>query len=734
MFFSDDLLTTKKGSFGIVWLMATLGPRNKKITKKQLAAVDLAKTCELIAEPPEPMALRLSGALLVGVARVYNQSFDMFYADVTTFHANLRRSIAIDLSHPSNTMVGGGALELPNDGQIRSELITIGNTDFDWDMSSWDAEFAHVDWNDPLAPGRKRRASSVLSSSQISPASERDGVDTVEDGYVRDLEEEEDYEFEVGRMAKRSRFSASPAYTTLHRTPIHQRPPSNPLFSRNDLDFQQEVDLGLNLDLDFDGPAGVDDSFSGPSGGRGFEMPLAPMDDYDIGPDMPALMDNMEGPVIFYDEEGGPLGDEQQLPLSLRQPSPNANDLAHNDDYPGPSYQKRKAKQIKKVVFDSSLEINEDEERQARSSYRERMAKDRKDAESKEAERRLGLEVISMVDGAGGFQFYDAEMADMFSSLTKVARFKWEADLARSKSRRKGLISTSDQDIDIDERKERHAVNFPHDFDMPMAPMDDYDVQAGYMQDARQLPDGEVDFGQNDAYYPPIYDDYEVPVRDRDASMARLSDVEYGRRDSVRSGGNLPWEITAGSTPGGAYPDFADTSFSPGSLKFSLMTPQEARIRQNSRSGNNTGSQFARRHRIRSSSLMSDRPDDDPLMLARARSAELDLPSDVDLEDILPSETQQARLADLPDAFRPEMLATLEKQCRDFLTYMEKKMIGLKKENIMFDELVPRTSKKNWAAVAFYDCLTLSTKNIISVDQPEPWDTIHIRFADKPSV
>lgn len=34
------------------------------------------------------------------------------------------------------------------------------------------------------------------------------------------------------------------------------------------------------------------------------------------------------------------------------------------------------------------------------------------------------------------------------------------------------------------------------------------------------------------------------------------------------------------------------------------------------------------------------------------------------------SETQEARLADLPEAFRPEMLATLEKQCRDFFTWV----------------------------------------------------------------
>lgn len=74
-------------------LAATLGPKTKRITRKQLIGVDLTKTCELIAEPPEPLALRLSGCLLVGVARsaactlicheltirVYNQNYDLFY-------------------------------------------------------------------------------------------------------------------------------------------------------------------------------------------------------------------------------------------------------------------------------------------------------------------------------------------------------------------------------------------------------------------------------------------------------------------------------------------------------------------------------------------------------------------------------------------------------------------------------------------------------------------------------
>jgi len=107
MFFSEDLLSSKKGSYVVshqkrkgvvadlislppsfadlalsgisatdpfrvqadVRLAATLGPKTKRITRKQLTGVDLTRTCELIAEPPEPLALRLSGCLLVGVAR-----------------------------------------------------------------------------------------------------------------------------------------------------------------------------------------------------------------------------------------------------------------------------------------------------------------------------------------------------------------------------------------------------------------------------------------------------------------------------------------------------------------------------------------------------------------------------------------------------------------------------------------------------------------------------------------
>lgn len=74
--------------------------------------------------------------------------------------------------------------------------------------------------------------------------------------------------------------SASPATTTLHRTPLHPYAPSNSLYTGPDLNFNEEVDLGLELDSE--APAGANDSFSGPSG-RDFDIPLAQPDDYDIG-------------------------------------------------------------------------------------------------------------------------------------------------------------------------------------------------------------------------------------------------------------------------------------------------------------------------------------------------------------------------------------------------------------------------------------------------------------------
>jgi hypothetical protein len=52
-------------------LAATLGARSsfKKLPKRDVMGADIIQLCGLITEPAEPLALRLSSNLMVGVAR-----------------------------------------------------------------------------------------------------------------------------------------------------------------------------------------------------------------------------------------------------------------------------------------------------------------------------------------------------------------------------------------------------------------------------------------------------------------------------------------------------------------------------------------------------------------------------------------------------------------------------------------------------------------------------------------
>lgn len=77
MFFTQELLSRRDSGFGLLWLAATLGAKSsfKKLPKRDVMGADIARLCDLIAEPGEPLALRLSSTLMVGVARVYKSDY-----------------------------------------------------------------------------------------------------------------------------------------------------------------------------------------------------------------------------------------------------------------------------------------------------------------------------------------------------------------------------------------------------------------------------------------------------------------------------------------------------------------------------------------------------------------------------------------------------------------------------------------------------------------------------------
>lgn len=77
MFYSHYILA-KKGPLGQVWLAAHW---DKKLTKHMISQTDIAKTAESVRKPAEPLALRVSGHLLVGLARIYNRKVKYLFVD-----------------------------------------------------------------------------------------------------------------------------------------------------------------------------------------------------------------------------------------------------------------------------------------------------------------------------------------------------------------------------------------------------------------------------------------------------------------------------------------------------------------------------------------------------------------------------------------------------------------------------------------------------------------------------
>ncbi|TRM60286.1 Rec8 like protein-domain-containing protein [Schizophyllum amplum] len=140
MFFTQELLSKRDSGFGLLWLAATLGSRSafKKLPKRSVLTADIAQLCDLIAEPIEPLALRLSSNLMVGVARVYKVKQEMFFTDVTNCVTSLKKvvielkSLNDDQLQMAQPTVRAGAVTLTSDPKNTYAM------DFDALVADWD--------------------------------------------------------------------------------------------------------------------------------------------------------------------------------------------------------------------------------------------------------------------------------------------------------------------------------------------------------------------------------------------------------------------------------------------------------------------------------------------------------------------------------------------------------------------------------------------------------------------
>jgi hypothetical protein len=86
MFYAQQVLT-RKGPLAKIWVAATFQAR---LTKAQVFTTDIASACRQIATPEMPMALRLTGCLLLGVCRIYQKQTGYVLEDASEALAKLQ--------------------------------------------------------------------------------------------------------------------------------------------------------------------------------------------------------------------------------------------------------------------------------------------------------------------------------------------------------------------------------------------------------------------------------------------------------------------------------------------------------------------------------------------------------------------------------------------------------------------------------------------------------------------
>ncbi|KAK4055377.1 R8 protein [Microbotryomycetes sp. JL221] len=140
MFYSTDILTRRRGhGFGIFWLAATLGQTTtttgtsttgvrtslKRLTRKEILGCKIVQACERLIQPEEPLALRLSSNLLCGIARVFQHQYTIYYSDVSHVHQSLKRAFSqVVLPSDGLSVIRPSLLEQQQQTQDQLETTT----------------------------------------------------------------------------------------------------------------------------------------------------------------------------------------------------------------------------------------------------------------------------------------------------------------------------------------------------------------------------------------------------------------------------------------------------------------------------------------------------------------------------------------------------------------------------------------------------------------------------------
>jgi cohesin complex subunit SCC1 len=152
MFYSQIILA-KKGPLGKVWQAAHWG--DKKLGRPAIFATDISATVDTITNPAAPMALRVSGHLLLGVVRIYSRQVKYLIDDCQQAMVKVKMAYRLTTGAGGNkgaeaaiidievNPAGARALNISNFGEYSELDFSHANFEIPFDITN---ETAEEDW------------------------------------------------------------------------------------------------------------------------------------------------------------------------------------------------------------------------------------------------------------------------------------------------------------------------------------------------------------------------------------------------------------------------------------------------------------------------------------------------------------------------------------------------------------------------------------------------------------
>ncbi|KAH9898372.1 Rec8 like protein-domain-containing protein [Cubamyces lactineus] len=713
MFFSPDLLERRDSGYGLLWLAATLGPKSsfRKLPKRSVLTADISQLCGLIAEPAEPLALRLSSNLMIGVARYVSRTFkqEIFFADVSTcFHA-LKKAVQ-DLSSMSANVA---QLQM---GQptLRAEALTLTadpgaafGIDFDsvfvvgWDGTSAELQLEDVDVSDEdYDPKSKRAKNKGKQKQKDAPPSA-----IVEHARALHTLEEHHGHLLTGSHSESLQGSAPGGGVDLSSSQFD----AGFGFGFDDnvfalpegaggADIGDELarelgeDWGVSAPQTQPGVRAGSNPFDPDQVGRAFDMNMNAglgedfrfdAQDVDIHPAEPATSPGMLG--------RGSLPPSGSVIVPLAPLSPDGQGL--QDGKPG----QRKPKRVR-LLLDARTELTDDELKMARANYVQEQEHLKRELAQKKLEKDNSKLIEEMIYGAP--KGVEAPVLvdfwlENFRLQVEARSGELRVELQGEPPRKRRRLS----DNAIAGVGERVSLPNADDFQMDVDQDAGFGLGAGNFGDLRK-------FGE-DFNFESRMRSSEEPGQARrgsrppsalgshfDFDVRPTQDVSASQRSTF-----FPWDHAGpSSSVAGAPYDFD------GSDAFSALRPVSKR-------GVSVGS---RRESFRLSGVGNIPPSPASVGL---RSSQI---GGDDFQFNIPEE----------EPAQQSNVLTLERNSFNFLEYvkMQARAYPSATSEVPFDDVVPKaTSTRRVAAAAFYHCLVLSTKDLVAVGQKEPYGMLKIR-------